>query len=172
MGPNQIRSSRLNYLLKKFLHNPNITVYESALAIINDLSYLEPDNEIYRTLRSQVLLSQERVMEALLEAAKAIDVDKYNSEAWLVYAECQLLQGRWQEAFHSINETLKLVQENADAWFLKARILAVNRKDEEAIDALTVAISIDNDYKKEAKEDSQEDFRIIKNDPRFQRIIK
>lgn len=33
MGPNQIRSNRLNYLLKKFLHNPNITVYESALAM-------------------------------------------------------------------------------------------------------------------------------------------
>ena len=33
MKAEQIRSMRLNHLLKKFLSNPNITVYESALAM-------------------------------------------------------------------------------------------------------------------------------------------
>jgi len=146
--------------------------YEAALAIIDDLSYINPEDVDYIIARSMILLSQEKIVEAKTEAEIAIDIEGgYNADAWIICAESQLLLGKWEEALPTIDKAIKIEPGNADAWFLKARILATNQKDEEAIDALTVAISIDESSKEQAKEDPKE-FMMIKTNPRFCRIIK
>ncbi len=143
--------------------------HNEAIAQLEELSDLDP-----WSVDMLVSLSGEHILvkdfsKALKVADKAITLVGSNPMAWGNKAEALYGLGRSEEAVECILKAQNIDPADDETWYQKARILS-KKNQEEALDSLLVAVSINPDNKKRAK--TEELFVRFWQDARFKNMVE
>ena len=143
--------------------------HNEAIVQLEELSDLDP-----WSVDMLVSLSGEHILvkdfsKALKVADKAITLVGSNPMAWGNKAEALYGLGRSEEAVECILKAQNMDPADDETWYQKARILS-KKNQEEALDSLLVAVSINPDNKKRAK--TEELFVRFWQDARFKNMVE
>jgi tetratricopeptide (TPR) repeat protein len=122
------------------------------------------------TLRGVALFALERYVEAIASYDKAIQFKPDDHETWHKRGLALTYLRLYQEALMSYDKALKIKPNFASAYYNKACCYGLQKNTDLAIETLKQAITLDSKYRELAKNDS--DFDSIREDERFQALIK
>jgi len=160
-----------DYLLGKGYVLDDLERHEEALECYKEMLKIVPDDGDAFTNMSGTLIDLEKFKDAVEYADKAIKIDSKNDDAWYNKGEALLNLGEPKNALKCIDKTFEIDRTDADAWYMRAQCLLYLGKDEdEILDALLVACSLEPENKIKLKESLS--FESLENNDRFKKIVK
>jgi tetratricopeptide (TPR) repeat protein len=145
--------------------------YEEALESYDKAIALQPNKDEAWYNRGNVLTSLRRYPEAVKAYDEAIAIMPEKHEAWINRGIALTKLQRYQEALASYNQALTIKSDLHQAYYNKACNYALQGHVDLAIESLAKAIKlVPSKYQQLAKTDA--DFNLIRNDKRFQELIK
>jgi tetratricopeptide (TPR) repeat protein len=122
---------------------------DGSLATLERAEALSPDWSQFRVERIEVLVEERRLAEALelLQQARSRDDLPESQRVWFALSEASLLaeRGDSDAALGMLEALTEAEPGNAEAWKRRVAILAQMRREDEACDALTLAIEAQPD---------------------------
>ena|SRR2546421_3066573 len=95
---------------------------------------------------SQQLSTAIRYSEALAAAARAVQLDETNMEAWYVKGTCRAMLAQYELALADFEHALALNDNYVPAWDGKAWVLGILGDKAEAMKAIDRALELDPEY--------------------------
>lgn len=108
--------------------------------------------------------------DALKANEKAIEIKPDYALAWINKGLALHKLGHYDEALKSYDKAIEIDTGLAIAWFNRACIYALMKKKKEALSDLKRAIEFDASYKEKAKTD--DDFKNLRDDPDFKKLVE
>ncbi len=143
---------------------------EEALEFCNKALELRNDDVLALVTKSEALVDLDKFDESISICKKLIQVDPENFYVWnllgIAYME---FTDEYQEALSCFEKGLKLEPAEEILWYNKACVLSLMNKQNDALDALFVSISIEPENLTTISDES--DFNNIKNSERFKKFL-
>ena len=143
---------------------------EEALEFCNKALELRNEDVLALVTKSEALVDLDKFDESIAICKKLIQVDPENFYVWnllgIAYME---FTDEYQEALSCFEKGLKLEPAEEMLWYNKACVLSLMNKQDDALDALFVAISIGPENLTTISNES--DFNNIKNSERFKKFL-
>lgn len=143
--------------------------YEKAIELYDRVLRVQPDNlsALFNKAYSSSRLRKDR--EAIENYKKYLSIEEYNEIVYgnISYNYIQLKD--FQNAKEYAIKSTKINPQYSLGWYNLACVNALLQEKDEAISNLKKATDLDEYYKQKAEKDP--DFEIIKNDPRFKKLI-
>lgn len=160
-----------DYLLGKGFVLEDLERYEESLECYKKLLEIDPDDEDALVNMSSSLIGMKKFIESEDFADKAIKMDVKNGDAWFNKGEALLNLGENRNALKCFENVMEIDRTDHDTWYMKARCLSnLGKNEDDVLDALLVACSLEPENKNEAKE--EEDFESLQGNDRFKKIIE
>ncbi len=160
-----------DYLLGKGYVLDALNRHKEALTCYKKM--LEVDSKADDALvnMSSSLIDMNEFKDSLKYSEEAIKIDSKNEDAWYNKGEALLNLGEYKKALDCIEKSIEIDRTDGEAWRMKAQCMMILGKDEdEILDALLVACSLEPEIKIELKESLIFDALNVNN--RFKKIIK
>jgi len=144
--------------------------YKEAIASYDKAIEIKPDDHEAWYNLGLALYNLGRYEEEIASYDKAIEIKPDDHQVWdnRGYALSKL--GKFPEAIKSHNKAIQIKSDFANAWYNRACAYSCLGDIDTALENLQTAIEFDAEYREMAKTDS--DFHRIRNDGRFQALIK
>jgi tetratricopeptide (TPR) repeat protein len=150
-------------LVKLDRHKESLKAFEKVLE-------LDPDNAGAWYNKGVSLVNLGRYKESLKALEKALKLSPESTVA-LSYKGIALAKlGRYEQALAAYDRVLKLNPDDASAWYNKACAYALSGDKGKALESLSTAIGMNNQYRDEAKKD--EDLKSLWEDKDFKKLVK
>jgi tetratricopeptide (TPR) repeat protein len=127
-----------------------ISLYQAAMALLPD----SPIMGAYNFPVGDMLFRLKRYSEAASAYQKAIDFVPEHAQAWCGLGQCQLMQGRYEDAVHSFEQSCSLESDNAEAWYYGALAYGKLGDDQHTRDCLQRALKLRPAWKAAAQQDA------------------
>lgn len=182
LGENKKALEKIDSLLRRFPKEPDYLLgkgfvlddlerHEEALECYKEMLKIVPDDEDAFTNMSGTLIDLGKFKDAVEYADKAIKIDSKNDDAWYNKGEALLNLGEYKNALNCFENVMEVDRTDDETWYMKARCLSnLDKNEDEILDALLVACSLEPEKKIELKESLS--FESLKNNDRFKKIIK
>lgn len=143
--------------------------YKEQIFAINKAIQIEPEFSSYRAMKCEILLKSGKFGEAMDAVLDGLHLDPNDEDCHKAKALVQLALNRISPALKSIEKAIEIYSYAPEYWLTKAKILTKLKRYEDAIDSLIVSYSLEPTQMKRIKE--EESFEILKDNPRFKKII-
>ena len=143
---------------------------EEALEFCNKALELKNDDVVALLTKSEALVCLDKFDESVAIIKKLNQIDPENFYLWNVLGVTHMESpNEYQEALSCFEKGLKLQPAEEVLWYNKACVLSLMNKQDDALDALFVAISIEPENLTTISD--EEDFDKIKNSERFKKFL-
>ena len=147
----------------------NLGRYEEAIASWDKALEIKPDKDEAWNNRGIALVNLGRSEEAIASYDKALEIKPDKDEAWYNRGNALGNLGRSEEAIASYDQALEIKPDKDQAWYNRACCFALQNQIDLAIESLTKAISLNQEYQAMAKTDV--DFDSVRDNQRFQSLL-
>lgn len=118
----------------------------NAIDDINRALQIDPQVDFLNLFKARVLLSQNRITDALIYAEKAVEYNKDYFEGHLLIAKLQYINGDYKVAMKELDEALKLDKFKAEPYFVKGILFETLNDSLKAATSYQTAIEQDPEY--------------------------
>lgn len=123
------------------------TNYAATIAGLTNAIQLAPNNGLYRYLRASIAEAHYNYLSAIDDFQKIIDDRMYNYHGlYASIARCLYGLGRYDEALAQVDTALGTVDNVADYYVLRSKILRAMGRHDDAINAAAKGLAVDPNY--------------------------
>jgi tetratricopeptide (TPR) repeat protein len=144
--------------------------YKEAFDSYNKAIEINSDYFLSWYNRGIVLRKLGRYEEAFDSYNKAVEINPNYVSAWYNRGIVLRKLGRYEEAINSYSKAIEINPDYVSAWYNIACYYALQANIEKTVSNLKKTIEIDSKYREKAKTDS--DFDTVRQDERFQELLK
>ncbi|MFP5470517.1 MAG: tetratricopeptide repeat protein [Bacteroidia bacterium] len=113
---------------------------------INRALLIDPEVDFLNLEKARILLSQERISDAILYAQKSIEFNPKYFDGHVLLGKLYYINGEYDEAFKHLDESLRLDQYKAEPYFVKGMLFETLKDSIKAATSFQTAIEQDPNY--------------------------
>lgn len=149
-----------------YLHLENDEEYEKC---VNKALEINPESTLALSLKTGVFWNHNQNNEAVRNEEKIVELEPDDWTNWNALGTAYHTAGNNVKALDCFERAIKLDSTEDLLWYNKACVLSEDNREEEALDSLLVAISLNPEILIDMRGDN--DFKNIKNTERFKKFL-